>query len=114
MASLLRGRRQPDDWADLATSGPATKSQPRQTRFAKAAPVRTFLARLLGVHRDQPPWRRCGLPADLVGLSLVARPVTRRYVAHECMACKRFGISILLASTRSPRSDVVLGLRCKA
>jgi hypothetical protein len=48
------------DWADLATTRAGQEVQAKANSLREAAPVRTFLARLLGVHTDERAWRLGG------------------------------------------------------
>jgi hypothetical protein len=49
-----------NDWADLATTRAGREVQAKASALRQAAPVRTFLARLLGVHTDERAWRLGG------------------------------------------------------
>jgi len=48
------------DWVDLAGHRAGQEVQAKANALRQAAPVRTFLARLLGVHTDERAWRLGG------------------------------------------------------
>jgi hypothetical protein len=47
----------PDQWADLAGTRPGAAAREQAEALKDAAPVRTFLARVLGVKTDERAWR---------------------------------------------------------
>jgi hypothetical protein len=49
-----------DDWTDLAATRAGREVQAKASALRQAAPVRTFLARLLGAHTDERAWRLGG------------------------------------------------------
>lgn len=47
----------PKPWVDLALNRPGEAARARAVELRQAAPVRTTLARFLGVHTDERAWR---------------------------------------------------------
>jgi hypothetical protein len=62
----------PKDWTDLATTSAGAGIQAEAKALREAAPVKTFIARLLGVHTDERAWR-----VGAKGEQLVAQQLQR-------------------------------------
>jgi len=58
------------DWEDLAEHRPGVMAREQATALKQAAPVRTFLARALGVHTDERAWRVGADGEELVAAQL--------------------------------------------
>lgn len=58
------------EWEDLATQRPGAKAREQALALKQAAPVRTFLARALGVHTDERAWRVGADGEELVAAQL--------------------------------------------
>ena len=60
----------PAEFEDLAGRRPGSMAREQATRARAAAPVRTVLARLMGVHTDERAWRLGADGEELVGAQL--------------------------------------------
>lgn len=56
-SSIYTARHQVVDWQDLAANAPGSAARDRAVAERAAAPVRTVLSRILGVHTDERAWR---------------------------------------------------------
>lgn len=88
----------PKDWTDLATTSAGAGIQAEAKALREAAPVKTFIARLLGVHTDERAWR-----VGAKGEQLVARQLQRLgpswHVIH----------SVTLSDTGTDLDHLVIG-----
>lgn len=56
-AEIYVGRHAEADWVDLSDTAPGAAARERAIAERSAAPIRTTVARLLGVHTDERAWR---------------------------------------------------------
>jgi hypothetical protein len=88
----------PKDWTDLAGTAAGAGIQAEAKALREAAPVKTFIARLLGVHTDERAWR-----VGAKGEQLVAQQLERLgpswHVIH----------SVTLSDTGTDLDHLVIG-----
>jgi hypothetical protein len=77
----------PEQWTDLADEAAAYKIEARAAALRDEAPIRTLLARVLGVHTDERAWRRGGEGERAVA-KVLARLGLSWHILHSIQVSK--------------------------
>ena len=85
----------PQDWDDLANTAAGHEVEAKACALRGAAPFRTFLARLFGVHTDERGWRLGGEGERAVAKQLVTLGPSWRLL-HSIVLSEE-GTTMLLA-----------------
>lgn len=98
MTSGVASAPSPEEWTDLAATAAGAGLQAEARALREAAPVRTFVARVLGVHTDERAWR-VGAKGEQLVAARLERLGRSWHVIH----------SVILSETGTDLDHLVIG-----